>query len=141
MTDSLHDIMSGIRDISRESSNIAQNIDTIITELETIKRKYKGEEISKGDYEIIKGPIIEKGTIYSKYESSLLKDLLDIKVDYWNPNWDFISWKELFSKIDKINSILSKIDTKKEELEEILLKSSEIKTKLDAIIKNLHIPL
>ena len=131
----IHDILSGTIDLLRESSSAAQNIGTIMVELDTIKRKYKHQDILKGDYEITKGSIIEKGTIYDKYESKLLKDILGISTDYWNPNWDFVSWKELFSKMDKIDLILLKIGTNKDELEEILLKSSEIKTRLDAIIK------
>lgn len=40
------------RDLLIESSNIAQNIDTIMVELYTIRKKYRGEKISKGDYDI-----------------------------------------------------------------------------------------
>ena len=32
----------------------------------------------------------KKGTIYDKYEVRLLKPLLDIKTEYWNPNYDFV---------------------------------------------------
>lgn len=129
----MHDIIGSIRDLLRESSNTAQNINTIMVELDTIRKKYRGEKISKGDYDI-EG---RQGTIYDKYEAELLKNVLNIKTEYWNPSWIFVSWEELFSKIDKINKILDKIRSQKEELETILIKSSEIKTRIDTIFKYL----
>ena len=129
----MHDIISGIRDLLREASNEAQKIDTAMIELGTIKRKYEGEIISKGEYDI-NGKF---GTIYTQYESDIIKNLLNVRTEYWNPNWVFISWEELFSKTDKINAILGKIGDKKEELENILIKSSEIKTKIETIFKYL----
>lgn len=129
----MHDLISNIRDLLRESSNTTQNINTIMVELDTIRKKYSGEHISKGDYDI-NG---RQGTIYDKYDAELLKNVLEIKTEYWNPSWVFISWEELFSKIDKIDKILDKIRIQKEQLEEILIKSSEIKTKVDVIFKYL----
>ena len=129
----MHDILSGIRDLLRETSNDIQKIDTANIELDTIRKKFRGEKISKGDYDINGMP----GTIYTHDESEVLKNLLNIKTEYWNPSWDFVSWKELFSKIDKINMILEKIGKQKGELENILIKSSEIKTKVDTIFKYL----
>lgn len=129
----MHDIMSGIRNLLREASNDVQKIDTAMIELNTIRTKYRGEKISKGDYDI-NG---RYGTIYTHDESEILKNLLNIKIEYWNPSWDFVSWEELFSKIDKINMILEKIGNQKGELENILIKSSEIKTRVDTIFKYL----
>src|SRR3990167_421387 len=131
LSSEMHDIISSIRDLLRESSNTAQNINTIMVELDTIRKKYRGEKISKGDYDI-EG---RQGTIYDKHEAELLKNVLDIKTEYWNPSWVFVSWEELFSKIDKINKILDKIRSQKDELETILIKSSEIKTRVDTIFK------
>ncbi len=128
-----HDIIGSIRDLLRESSNIAQNIDTIMVELYTIRKKYRGEKILKGDYDI-EG---RQGTIYDKYEAELLKNVLNIKTEYWNPSWVFVSWEELFSKMDKINKILDKIRSQKDELETILIKSSEIKIRVDTVFKYL----
>ena len=129
----MHNIMSGIRDLLREASNDIQKIDTASIELDTIRTKYRGEKISKGDYDI-NG---RSGTIYFHDESEILKNLLNIKTEYWNPSWDFVSWEELFSKMDKINIILEKIENQKGELENILIKSSEIKTKVDTMYKYL----
>lgn len=126
LSSDMHDLISSIRDLLRESSNVAQNIDTIMVELDTIRKKYRGEKISKGDYDI-EG---RKGTIYDKYDAGLLRDILGVKTEYWNPSWVFISWEELFSKIDKIDKILDKIRGQKDELETVLIKSSEIKTML-----------
>lgn len=133
LSSEMHDIISSIRDLLRESSNIVQSINTIMVELDTIRKKYRGEKISKGDY-VIEG---RQGTIYDKYEVELLKNVLGIKTEYWNPSWVFVSWEELFGKIDKINKILDKIRDQKDELETILIKSSEIKTRTDTIFKYL----
>ena len=129
----MRNIISGIIDLSRDTSNDAQKIDTAMIELDTIKRHYNGEDISKGKYDINGRP----GTIYDRYTSDILKNLLNIKTEFWNPNWDFVTWEELYSKIDKINSILEKIGNQKAELEDILIKSSEIKTKIEAMYKYL----
>ena len=129
----LYDILSGIRDLLRDVSNDVRKIDTANIELDTIRKKFRGEKILKGDYDI-NGMT---GTKYTHDESEILKNLLDIKIEYWNPSWDFVSWKELFSKIDKINMILEKIGNQKGELENILIKLSEIKTKVDTIFKYL----
>ncbi len=77
---------------------------------------------SKGEYELEEG---KKGTIYDKYEIGLLKPLLSIKTKFWNPNYEFVSWEELFSKMDKINSILEKIGNQRDEIPVILPEEME----------------
>lgn len=85
----MYDTVSGIRDLLRESSNIAQNISMIMHDLDSIMKMQKSEESrkSKGEYELEEG---KKGTIYDIYEIGLLKPLLDIKTEYWNSNYNFI---------------------------------------------------
>ncbi len=130
----MYNIVSGIEDLLRESSTTAQDIRTIMYDLDSIRKMQKSEESrkSKGEYELQEG---KKGTIYDKYEMRFLKPLLDIKTEYWNPNYDFVSWEELFSKIDKINMILDDLRDHKNEFEDILLKSEEIKMRIDVITK------
>lgn len=43
----MHDLISNIRDLLRESSNTTQNINTIMVELDTIRKKYSGETYIK----------------------------------------------------------------------------------------------
>ncbi len=52
-------------------------------------------------------------------------------------HYSFVSWKELFNKMDKIDIILENLKNHKDEFGDILLKSEEIKTRLDAIF-NYH---
>ncbi len=66
-----------------------------------------------------------------KYETELLKDVLDIK----NPSWVFVSWEELFNKIDKINKILDKIRSQRYELE-ILIKTMLKHRQLSKMLPN-----
>lgn len=132
----MYNMVSGTTDLLSDSSNTARTISTIMHDLDSIRKMQKSEESrkSKGEYELEEG---KKGTIYDKYEIGLLKPLLGIKTEYWNPNYEFVSWEELFSRMDKINSILEKIGNQRDELESILVKSSEIKTRVETIFKYL----
>ena len=130
----MHDIVSGIADLLRDSSNIAQDISTIMYDLDQIRKMQKSDvsQRSKGEYKLEEG---QKGTIYEKHSIQLLEPLLDIKHQFWNQNYRFISWEELFSKMDKIDMILEDLRSHKSELEDILLKSKEIETRLDTVYK------
>lgn len=130
----MYNIVSGIENLLRESSTTARDISTIMYDLDSIRKMQKSEESrkSKGEYELEEG---KKGTIYDKYEIGILKLLLGIKTEYWNPNYEFVSWEELFSKMDKVNMVLNDLRKHKSEFEDILLKSEEIKIRLDTISK------
>jgi len=129
----MYNIVSGIEDLLRKSSTAVRDISTIMYDLDQIRKMQKSEESRKSKGEELKEG--KKGTIYDKYRVRLLKSLLDIKTEYWNLNYDFVSWEELFSKIDKINMVLDDLRYHKSEFEDILLKSEDIKTRIDVIIK------
>ncbi len=134
-TSKMNSLISGIRDVLRDSGNVADDINKIMLDLDQIRkmkdseknRKSKGEEELNG----------KKGTIYDARRIRLLNNFLDLKYEYWNNNYSFVSWEELFSKTDKIDIILNNLEKNQEKFEDILLRSADIKTELDNIYKSI----
>ncbi len=91
--------VSSLRKIFEEEKIICYEADIRFTQRCLIDLNLHATVEIKGDYDI-EG---RQGTIYDKYEAELLKNVLNIKTEYWNPSWVFVSWEELFSKMDKIN--------------------------------------